>query len=30
MGVVPFVALDAVKSLVAAAVTRSPAPDRAR
>ncbi|HEU4989568.1 MAG TPA: biotin transporter BioY [Gemmatimonadaceae bacterium] len=30
LGVVPFVALDAVKSLVAAAVTRSPAPDRAR
>jgi biotin transport system substrate-specific component len=30
LGVVPFVALDAVKSLVAAAVTRSPAPDRTR
>lgn len=29
LGVLPFVALDAVKSLVAAAVTRSPAPDRA-
>lgn len=29
-GVAPFVALDAVKSLIAAAVTRSPAPDRAR
>jgi biotin transport system substrate-specific component len=29
-GVVPFVALDAVKSLVAAAVTRSPALDRTR
>jgi biotin transport system substrate-specific component len=27
-GVVPFVALDAVKSLIAAALTRSPAPDR--
>ena len=30
LGVVPFVALDAVKSLVAAAVTHSPAPDRTR
>ncbi len=29
-GVVPFVALDAVKSLIAAAVTRSPASDRTR
>lgn len=29
IGVLPFVALDAVKSLIAAAVTRSPAPDRA-
>ena len=28
LGVVPFVALDAVKSLIAAAVTRSPARDR--
>lgn len=30
IGVVPFVALDAVKSLIAAAVTRSPASDRTR
>ena len=30
LGVVPFVALDAVKSLIAAAVTRSPAPDGTR
>ena len=29
LGVLPFVAFDAAKSLVAAAVTRSPAPDRA-
>ncbi len=29
LGVLPFAAADAVKSLVAAAVTRSPAPDRA-
>jgi biotin transport system substrate-specific component len=29
-GVVPFVVLDAVKSLIAAAVTRSPAPDGTR
>ncbi len=30
LGVLPFVALDAVKSLIAAAVTRSPASDRTR